>query len=285
MNTNTDPIVAGRYYTLKVKRFTGRFYLLDGGDVTIPLHASESPDDLKPGMETEVFVFMDGKDGLKATTRKPHACLGDFAAMEVVSTAPFGVFLDWGIKKDLFVPIKLLRTELETGDTAVVQLIPDYDGVGVIGTTKFEDFFETDLSALSENQKVECLVFGFNDMGIRVILDNRYKGLLYRNEVFEELKVGDKRTGYIKKIRPDGLIDAALNRQGFRESTEDARSVLLKALEEAGGFLPLYDKSTPEEIKDALKMSKKIFKKTVGGLYREKIIEMEEKGIRLIKNS
>lgn len=282
MNEEKDPIASGRYYTLTVKRFTGRFYMLDGNGEKIPLHASEAPGQLKPGSEIEVFVFLDGKDGLKATTKKPHACLGEFAAMEVVSTAEFGVFLDWGIKKDLFVPAKLLRKELQTGDIAVVQVIPDYDGVGVIGTGKFDEFFEEDTSALKENQKVECLVFGYNETGIRVILDNKYKGLLYRNEVFEELNIGDKCTAYIKKIREDGLIDASLRRQGFKESTDDARTVILQALEGAGGYLPLYDKSSPEEIKRTLKMSKKIFKKTVGGLYREKKISMEDRGIKLL---
>ncbi len=282
MENEKDPIISGRYYTLKVKRYTGQYYLLDGYGERIPLHAAEAPEKLKPGTEIEVFIFQDGKDGLKATTRKAKACLGEFAALEVISVTDFGVFLDWGIKKDLYVPAKLLRKELNVGDTAVVHLIPDFDGIGVIGTGKFDEFFEEDTSSLKENQKMDCLVFGFNEAGIRVILDNRYRGLLYRNEVFEELKVGDRRTAYVKRIREDGLIDASLRRQGFRESTDDARSVILKALEEAGGFLPLHDKSSPDEIRETLMMSKKIFKKTVGGLYREKKITMEEKGIRLI---
>ncbi len=281
MENRTETLTAGKYYTLKVKRYTGRFYLLEGGESLIPLHAAEPEEKLTPGSEIRVFLFLDGREGLKATLKTPLAELGQFAAMKVISTTDFGAFLDWGIKKDLFVPTKLMRKELEQGDTAVVHLIPDYDGIGVIGTTKFEDFFEEDVTSLKENQSVECLVYGFNDLGIRVILENRYKGLLYRNEVFEELKVGDKRTGYIKKIRPDGLIDASLIRQGFRESTEDAREIILRALSEAGGYLPLHDKSSPEEINSVLKLSKKIFKKTIGGLYREKKILLEDKGIRL----
>ena len=281
MENKTEPLTAGKYYTLKVKRYTGRFYLLEGGNSLIPLHAAEPEEKLTPGSEIRVFLFLDGREGLKATLKTPSAVLGGFAAMKVISKTNFGAFLDWGIKKDLFLPSKLMRKELETGDIAVVNLIPDYDGIGVIGTTKFDDFFEEDLTGLKENQQVECLVYGFNDMGIRVILDNSFKGLLYRNEVFEDLKVGDKRTGYIKKIRPDGLIDAALTRQGFHESTEDAREIVLKALKDSGGFLSLHDKSSPEEIKSALKMSKKIFKKTIGGLYRDKKVVIEEKGIRL----
>lgn len=282
MNKENDPITSGRHYSLKVKRYTGRFYLLEGGDRLIPLHASEAPAGLKPGMEVEVFLFLDGKEGFKATTKKPLACLGEFAALKVVSAADFGLFLDWGIKKDLFVPAKLLRREFAPGETVMVHLVPDYDGRGVIGTGKFEDFFEEDTSALKENQKVDCLVFGFSEMGIRVILNQKYKGLLYRNEVFEELKVGDRRQGYIKKIRPDGLIDATLSRQGFLEAAEDAGTAILQALSEAGGFLPLHDKSSPDAIKNQLKMSKKIFKKTIGVLYREKKILLEERGIRLL---
>ncbi len=257
MEEKTLSLTGGKYYTLKVKRYTGRFYLLEGGSQLIPLHGAEPEERLVPGTELKVFLFLDGKDGLKATLRRPQAVLGDFAPLKVVSKTDFGAFLDWGIKKDLFVPSKLQRKELEIGDTAVVHLIPDYDGLGVIGTTKFDEFFDQDTSVLKENQKVNCLVYGFNETGIRVVLENRYKGLLYRNEVFEPLKLGDSRTGYIKKIRPDGLIDVSLNRQGFREASEDAGKTILEALEKAGGMLPLHDKSTPEEIKSALKMSKK----------------------------
>jgi len=283
MENENTPVTSGRYYTLKVKKIAGRICHLENGTGTIPLPVAELPDQTRRGDEVEVFLFMDGRDGLKATTRKPHAVLGDFAALEVKSVTEFGVFLDWGIKKDLFVPKKMLRTELKEGETAIVNLIPDFDGIGVIGTCRFDDFFEEDTSSLKENQEAELLIFGFTETGIRVILNNRWRGLLYRNEVFEELKIGDRRTGYIKKIRPDGLIDAALRKQGFREASGDARDILLQALKDAEGFLPLHDKSSPEQIRSILKISKKMFKQAVGGLYRDKIISLEETGIRLIK--
>ena len=209
--------------------------------------------------------------------------MGEFASLEVKSVTDFGIFLDWGIKKDLFVPKALLRKDLQAGEMAIVCLIPDFDGIGVIGSCQIDEFLDKEVKGLKEKQKAELLVFGISDLGYRVIVANRYKGLLYRNEVFEELQIGDIRKGYIKKIREDGLIDASLQPVGYRDAARDMRPKVLEALEAAGGFLPLHDKSSPEVIKNRLQMSKKNFKKTVGLLYKEKKIVIEERGIRLVK--
>jgi predicted RNA-binding protein (virulence factor B family) len=208
--------------------------------------------------------------------------MGDFAALEVRVSNEFGLFLDWGLPKDLFVPSRNLRSNLEPGDIAVVRIVTDYEGTGVIGTCKFDGEFETDTSALVFNQKVELLVYGFSRLGARVIVDNKFSGMLYKNEIFEKLRIGDIHTGFIKKIREDGLIDAALQPQGFLAASKDAKKVILDELESSGGYLPLHDKSSAEEIKNKLCMSKKIFKKTIGGLYKEKKITIEPGGIRLI---
>lgn len=282
MNNDDTPLQTGTYHTAELggKRAQYRILKKEGRKILIPVW--EVPEDLKTGDSLEVFVFLDGKEGLKGTTQKAHAELGDFAALEVKSVTDFGVFLDWGIKKDLFAPKKLLRRELEAGDIAVVCLIPDFDGVGVIASGRIDQYFEEGKPKLKEGSKAELLVFGVSELGFRVIVDKRYKGLLYRNEVFEPLKIGDKRKGYIKKIRPDGLIDAALQPQGYKSASGDASEVIMKALEEAGGFLPLHDKSDPEKIKRYLRMSKKNFKKATGLLYREKKILLEERGIRKV---
>jgi len=283
MNKETEQVVAGRHYSLPIKDKTGRFFQFESGGQTVFLPSEEAPGKLDPGDSVDLFVYMKGREGMKATTEKPHACLGELAAMQVRSVTNFGVFLDWGIKKDLFVPTKLLRTELQEGDTTVVRLISDVDGLGVIGTCKFDDSFETENIDLKENQEVDCLVFGFNEAGIRVILDGKYKGILYWNEVYEELIVGDQLPAYVKKVRPDGLVDAALQKQRFLEASEEAREIILDALKRSKGFLPLHDKSSPDEIATVLRISKKIFKKTIGGLYRDKIITLETGGIRLMR--
>lgn len=282
MNDNMTPLQTGKKQVLTLAGTRGRFRILKKDEIEILIPAYEVPEDCKTGDSLEAFVFLDGKDGLKATTAEAKAQIGDFASLEVKSVTDFGVFLDWGIKKDLFVPKALLRKDLEAGEQAIVCLIPDFDGLGVIGSCQIDEFLDSDSSRFKERQKVELLVFGVSELGFRVIVANRCKGLLYRNEVFEDLKIGDKRTGYIKKIREDGLIDASLQPVGYKAAAQDSTPMVLEALKDAGGFLPLHDKSDPELIRKELHMSKKNFKKAVGLLYREKKILLEENGIRLI---
>ncbi|MDC7232078.1 MAG: S1-like domain-containing RNA-binding protein [Spirochaetales bacterium] len=281
MNENATPLQTGKKHKLTLAGTRGRFRILKKEDREILIPAYEVPETCKTGDTLEVFVFLDGKDGLKGTTAEAKAQIGDFASLKVKSVTAFGVFLDWGIKKDLFVPKALLRKDLEEGEDAIVCLIPDFDGVGVIGSCQIDEFLDSDTSRFKQGQKVDLLVFGVSELGFRVIVANRCQGLLYKNEVFEDLKIGDVRKGYIKKLRDDGKIDASLQPVGYRAASEDLGPRILSALKEAGGFLPLHDKSDPDLIRRKLNMSKKNFKKTVGLLYKEKKIILEEKGIRL----
>ena len=278
----------GKFNRGKIVLLTQKACFIDLGaeeDVFLPPY--EVPEGLKKGDEVEVFVYNTSAEEIRATTAKPYAVIGEFASLEVTDVTGFGMFLNWGLQKDLFVPTRNIRAELKPGDTAVVKIIHDYSGKGVIGTCRFDDLFEklpdNAEELMKPNKQVELIVYGFSRLGVRVIVDNKYSGLLYRNEIFEELRIGDRHTGYIKKIREDGLIDAALQPQGFKAATNDARLIILDELEGAGGFLPLHDKSSTEEIKARLLMSKKVFKKTIGGLYREKKITIEEEGIRLLR--
>ncbi len=278
----------GRYNRGKIVLLTEKACFIDlGGERDVFLPPYELPEGAKKGDEIEVFVYNTSAEEYRATTACPYAVLGDFAALEVTEVTPFGMFLDWGLQKDLFVPSRNIRAELEPGDLAVVKIINDYSGDGVIGTCRFDDEFEKLPAGAEEkmglNTEVELIVYGFSKLGARVIVNGRYSGMLYRNEIFEDLKIGEKHTGYIKKIRDDGLIDAALQPQGFRAATKDARDIILGALAASGGFLPLHDKSSSDAIKNQLLMSKKVFKKTIGGLYKEKKIIIEEDGIRLLK--
>ena len=274
----------GDYNEARIVTLTDTACFLDvGGDEDVYMPASEVPEGSGRGDRIEVFLYHRSKDEVKATTVKPYAKMGDFAALEITDVTSFGMFLDWGLPKDLFVPERNVRAELKPGDIAVVKLVPDYEGTGVMGTCRFDELFDDDFSDLHPNKKVELLVYGVSKLGARVIIDNRYNGLLYRNEIFEKLRIGDTHTGYIKKIREDGLIDAALQPQGYFAASREARTIILDALRDSDGFLPLHDKSSAEDINSRLCMSKKVFKKTIGGLYKEKLIMIGPDGIRLLR--
>ena len=280
-------LTIGDYNTLRIVKMTkdGAAYLDgDGRDIYLPkedLAAANLRGKTRPGDTLKVFIYNDSRDSLKATTAKPAAKVGDFAALTVKDVTDFGAFLSWGLPKDLFVPKKYIEGPLIPGDKAVVYLMLDYEKTGVIGTCKLDKNFTKDASALEEGQEVSLMVFDFSPLGASVVIDNTYRGLLYRDEIFEDLNVGDVKTGYIKKVREDGLIDAVLQPQNFPDANEQARDAIMKALKQEDGFLPLHDKSDPDEIKKRLAMSKKLFKKAVGGLYKDGIINLEEKGIRL----
>ena len=273
----------GDYNEAEIVTLTDKACFLDaGGDTDVYMPAYEVPEGAKKGDKIKVFLYNKSSTEVKATTEEPYAKMGDFAALEVTDVTKFGMFLDWGLPKDLFVPERNWRTELKPGDLAVVKIVQDYEGTGVIGTCKFDDLFETDFSDLHTNKKVDLIVYGLSGLGAKVIIDNRYSGLLYKNEIFERLRIGDSRSGYIKKLRDDGLIDAALQPQGYFAASREARSVILDALKDSGGYLPLHDKSSADDINRLLCMSKKNFKKAIGGLYKEKRIMIEGDGIRLL---
>lgn len=240
----------------------------------------EVPKGTRAGDTLVVFIYNDAKDSLKATTKKPKAIVGDFAALEVKSALDFGAFLDWGIPKDLFVPRKYQKHPLKAGEIAVVYLHLDYEQRGIMGNCKVERFFTREIEGLEENQEVELIVYDLSRLGASVVVNNKYQGIVYRSETFEDVKRGDKKTGYVKKIRDDGKIDAALQRQGFLAAAEDAKEIILQALKDSKGFLPLHDKSSPADIKNTLGMSKKIFKKTIGVLYKERKIIIDNSGIK-----
>ncbi|MFP4490068.1 MAG: S1 RNA-binding domain-containing protein [Spirochaetaceae bacterium] len=288
-------IFIGEFNSLKINRITRGGGFLDAqeeGELYLP--KKEIPDDAVPGDTIEVFVYNESKEKLGATTREPFAELGEFAPMVVTSITDFGVFLEWGIPKDLFVPRTHLperkkphsprehrqKEKLKEGDILVVYLTLDYEKRGVIGTTHLSSHFDKDTSALSVNQEVDLIVYEITKLGAQVIIDNRWDGLLYHGETFEPVHIGDRKKGYVKKVRGDGLVDAALQPQGFIPASREAEETILHALEKEGGFLPLHDKSPPDEVRKRLHMSKRLFKNTIGTLYRRGLLLIEEEGIR-----
>ncbi len=282
-------IKIGDYNILKINRIFqgGAFFNNDedeNGDVKeVYISEMDIPDDMKPGDELNVFVYNDSKGNLRGTLDQPHAKVDEFAALKVVDIQDFGAFLDWGIKKDLFLPNRRQTSPIIEGAKVVVRLVLDFEKQGVVGDTDLEMYFNRDTSMLREDQEVELLVYGSTPLGLMVIVDNEYPGLVYRSEVFKEPETGSKLTGWISKIREDGKLDISLKRKGYY-AVIDSSDSLLQVIKENGGFLDLHDKSSPEEIKNKLGMSKKLFKKIVGGLYKDGLITIESEGLRLVPN-
>jgi predicted RNA-binding protein (virulence factor B family) len=270
----------GEYNELEVSRESphGMYLHSSKGEILMPKRFVTP--ELKPGDMIRVFVYTDSEDRLVATTQTPRATAGEFASLRVKDLTTVGAFLDWGLDKDLLLPYREQLHAVHIDDFVVVHLITDPKTERVIAISKIQAFISNEAEDLQEMQEVELMVYDKTPMGYKVLINRKFNGLLYNNELFGEISLGDVRNGFIKKIREDGKIDVSLQQQGVK-GMKDARSSLLDALQSAGGFLPLHDKSSPEEIYDTLGMSKKNFKKAAGNLYREKKIEMSEEGIKL----
>ncbi|RKX90332.1 MAG: GntR family transcriptional regulator [Spirochaetes bacterium] len=275
-------IAIGDYNRLKVSRKYkgGLLFETERGELFLP--KIETPEGIGPGDEIEVFIYNKDKGELAATTVSPLARVNEFAALEVVDIQSFGAFLDWGIEKDLFLPNRRQTKPIQIGEKVVVRLVPDFEGQGIVADMDLEIYFEHDTSGLKEDREVALIVYGLSPLGFKVVVNKKYPGLVYRSEGYREPVIGDELSGYIAKIREDGKLDISLKKKGYAAVT-DSKELLLEAIEKAGGFLPLHDKSDPELIKDKLGMSKKLFKKTAGTLYREGVIVIESGGLRLIK--
>lgn len=273
----------GKYNVLTVLRATSvGLYLGDaeGNDVLLP--HKYIPDTISMGQELEVFIYRDSEDRLIATTLTPAIFLNQFAILEVVATSSIGAFLDWGLEKDLFVPFKEQNHKLQTGQWVPVYLYLDEETDRLVASAKINKFFQNDETIeLEENQKVEVLVYEKTDLGYNVVINNRYKGLIYENEIFRRLAWGDQTTAYIKTLREDGKIDVSLQPIGFLQARDENTQTILDALKEKQGKLSLTDHSDPLEIQEVLSMSKKAFKKAIGGLYREGVITLHEDHIAL----
>lgn len=204
--------------------------------------------------------------------------VGDFATLTVTSVRDDGAFLDWGRPRPLFLPWREQRGRVFEGDEVVVYITTDRRQ-SPMASMKVRDFLKHDSSQLEQNQKVELLLFGESDMGFEAIIDDRHLGILYHNEVFANLEVGDRVTGYVKKIREDGKVDLMSQLRGT-SGTPELAEIILDELQARGGFLPVNDKSAPEDIYDLFGVSKKKFKMALGGLYKARQITFEEDGIR-----
>lgn len=239
------------------------------------IHEEKEVDD-----EVEVFVYQDDNK-LKATTEIPLAEVGEFAVMSCVQSLPSGAFMDWGIIKDLFIPYKQQKTKIVEGKRYLVYIYIDEELGLITGTTKFKRNPQYQDLPFKKGDKVDLILMNESELGWNVVINKKYIGLIYASDVFKKLYPLSEETGYIKAIREDGKIDVSLQPEGF-ENIDEFRKKVLDKLEENYGLLYLSDKSTPEEIKDELQMSKKNFKKAIGGLYKDKIIDILDDKIKLL---
>ena len=243
------------------------------------LPAREVTAELAVGDKLEAFVYADMDGHAAATLRRPLAEVGEFALMRAGQVNVHGAFMDWGLFKDLLVPVQEQPEPMKTGRRYLVKVRLDRQG-RPIGSARVEKCLSAPDDTIADGQKVELIVWMFTPLGAKVIINHRFSGLLYRDEIGDRLNYGDRLEGYIKQIRPDGKIDCTLN-MGTKSDYDTAREKIMKTLSMRKGFLPLHDKSSPEAIQAQLGMSKKVFKKSVGGLYKAGLIELTDDGIRL----
>lgn len=275
-------VSVGKYNTLKVVKKVDFGMYLDGGDgEEILLPKRYVPRDLKQGDEIEVFIYHDSDNRLVATTLKPHGILGDIVSMRVVHTNKQGAFMDWGLMKDIFVPLSQQVSRMAEGQNYLVRIYLDEMTGRLAATEKINSYLDNEDIDLQEMDEVDLLVQRETELGYAVIINNQYLGLLHFSDVFKEIETGDKLKGYIKTIRDDNKIDVMLGKPGYQK-VADEEGRILQLLEENDGYLPYHDKSEPEEIYDFFGMSKKVFKMTIGALYKQKKIDLTKTGIKLI---
>lgn len=273
----------GKYNDMKINKILNFGAYLDAGDtdeILLPLH--KLPENAESGDVIRVFVYKDSENRPIATTDHPKIQLNQFAFLEVKDVNKYGAFLDWGIENQLLVPFREQKEEMEAGKRYVVMMYLDRISDRLVATTKVDKHLESQPEEMEEGQEVDVLVYDETDLGYNVIVDHKYQGLVYGNEVFHEVNIGDEYPGYVKKIRDDGNIDISLRKTGI-EGLQDNSKRIYQALRESHGFLPLNDKSSPNAIRDILQMSKKTFKRSIGMLYKQRIIEITDDGIRLVE--
>jgi predicted RNA-binding protein (virulence factor B family) len=272
----------GKYNTLKVVKPVDFGWYLDGGDgKEILLPTRYIPKNKSVGDEMEVFVYNDNEGRLIATTAKPYGTVGEFCRLKVKEISSNGAFLDWGIMKDLLVPFREQKTEMKVGNYYLVYIYLDYITRRIAASTRLDKFLDNVPPEYQRNQEVDIIIADRTDLGYKVIINNLHWGLLYHNEVFKPLKTGEKHKGYIKDVREDDKIDVSLYPLGY-DKNEFIENQILEVLKQNNGFLPVNDKTDAEQIYALFACSKKSFKQAIGGLYKKRLIRIEENGITLL---
>lgn len=275
-------IKLGDYNTLKIVKSVDFGLYLDGGNAgEILLPTRYVPKNVKIGDELEVFIYLDQDEKLVATTLHPLAKVGDIACLEVAWVNEYGAFLNWGLMKDLFCPFREQKMRMQKGYHYVVYIKEDEESHRLIATAKVDKYLYSDRPPYKHGDAVDILIWQKTDLGFKAIVDNHYQGLIYEDQIFQPLHTGDRMTAYVDHIRQDNKIDITLQPTGRRQ-TEEFSEVLLRYLQENEGHCDLGDKSPSELIADRFKVSKKVYKKAVGDLYRRRLITISDNGIDLV---
>ncbi|MEI8099621.1 MAG: S1-like domain-containing RNA-binding protein [Sediminibacterium sp.] len=274
-------IEVGAYNTMKVCRKVAFGFYLDDGAEGILLPIRFAPQGLQIGDDIKVLIYHDSDNRLIATTQIAKAVVGDIVKMKVVEVTKQGAFLDWGLMKDLFVPVSKQLGGMRLGAEYLVKLYLDEMTGRVAATEKIDAVLKNDNLTVKEKDIVSLIVYRQTELGYAMIINNQHIGLLHTNEIYRDLIIGEKLEGFIKTIRPDNKIDVVLGKPGFQK-VEDEGAKVLRLLQEHDGYLPYHDKSEPQEIYDFFGMSKKVFKMTIGGLYKQQKIAFTKTGIQLI---
>lgn len=276
----------GTWNELKLLQRAPEGAFLDGGEhgeVFLPL--KQVPPDVKPGQTLRVFVYLDAEDYLTATMQPPLAQMGEVAHLKIVGGNRDGAMLAWGPPQNLFMPWSEVKPEhrprIQAGAKVLVILCPDAHG-RVIASTRLEKYLKDEADEFAEGDKVSLIIGDPTDLGVRVIVNHRYWGMVHRSDIFGTLAKGEVREGYIKALRPDLKLDITLQASGYAKVDAVSQKVL-DLLKRRNGYLPLTDKSSPEQIYDQLGVSKKAFKQAIGTLYKQRQILIEPEGIRLLK--
>jgi len=273
----------GKLNSLRVVKEVDFGLYLDGGEdhgeILIPKRYV--PEGVKPEDIIEVFIYLDSEDRIIATTEKPYIMVGEFAMLKVVSVTRMGAFLDWGLPKDLLVPFREQKMDMEEGKYYIVTVYLDSDSKRLVASAKIEKFLDNVPADYQAGEEVDLLIVNSTDLGFNAIINNKHTGVLYKNEVFQPLRKGDKVKGYIKKIREDEKIDLILQKPGYQK-VDDISMGIVDILKKHNGYLAITDKTDPDEIYKVFGVSKKTFKKAIGSLYKLRIISIEGDGIKLV---
>lgn len=275
-------VLIGKRNLLPILRSVPPGYILDGGergDILLP--GRYIPKGVIPGGIIDVFVYRDSEDRLVATTETPHAEVGQFALLRVVSVNPrVGAFLDWGLEKDLLLPMREQTSAIASGSWVLVRVALDERSDRIIASARLNRYLDLHPPTYREGQPVNLMVIDETPLGFNVVVENAHRGLLYKSDLSGSLAPGQPLEGFIRSIRPDGKLDVSLDRAGYARVAPLAEQII-EALKDGGGRLPYHDGSSPEEIRAVFGVSKKAFKQAIGALYRARKIRMDERGIEL----
>ena len=274
-------LALGEYHDLIIDRdVSPGLYLRDEDENEVLLPGKYAPDGFQLEDQIRVFVYLDNEERPVATTLSPYIHKQGFAYLECTAVTKIGAFVDWGLDKELFVPFSNQATEMKEGQWYIIYLYLDEQTNRLVGSSKFKNFLSNAEVTVEKFDRVDLLISHFSEFGAHVIINEKHEGLIHKSTIFEDIRIGDRLPGYIKRVREDNKIDVLLQPEGYK-SVEPNAQFIYEELKRNGGSLPVHDKSSPEDINAYFGISKKLFKKAIGSLYKDRQIDITDTGIRL----